>query len=84
MALFRRYSQNDSFLERLVSRWRQGDYNEQLLWLENQLSGQERSAEAAAEQEHERQVDVARWCGNAITSLHAVEKAPGTVSGGME
>lgn len=76
MALFRRHSQNASFLERLVSRWRQGDYNEQLLWLENQLSGQERSAEAAAEQEHERQVDAARWCGNAIASLHAVEKAP--------
>ena len=76
MALFRRHSQNDSFLERLVSRWRQGDYNEQLLWLESQLSGQERSAEAAAEQEHERQVDAARWCGNAIASLHAVEKAP--------
>lgn len=76
MALFRRHSQNASFLERLVSRWRQGDYNEQLLWLESQLSGQERSAEAAAEQEHERQVDAARWCGNAIASLHAVEKAP--------
>ena len=76
MALFHRYGQNDSFLEKLFSRWRQGGFDEQLLWLENQLDAQGRSAEEVADREHLRQIDEARWVGNALAALHTVGQAP--------
>ena len=76
MALFRRCGQNGSFLERLVARWRQGGFDEQLLWLEKLLDTQGRSAEEEAGREHLRQVDEARWAENAVAALHAVERAP--------